>query len=392
MVSLKKFRDLLAFTAVLLCCAAGYSQERQLDATLEREVVTLGNSVYLNVVFYGTDNVEAPIISTVDGLNIKYINSFKDTYFEKGASGVKTTFSYLVMPLKPGNYKIGPFVLSSKSEKFAAAPVNLIVAEADDMTPARPQPPSGGASAPTNKNPSTDKVAPRAYRGDNAFLVLEGPAPEIFQNEILKVRMKIYVKEMGLKNISFPSFVQNNGFSIGEWNEPHQAQEVYNGQLYNTLEFFVDISGVKEGEYVLGPAVTACDAIMQKRVQRGGSSFGRSVFDDSFFSSTFGQVETYPIELESNVLKFKVLPFPQDGKPESFDGAVGSYRMDVSVTAKQIKLGEPINLNVAITGDGNFATVHEPAVEVSDDMKAYEPEITKKDRAKIYKQIILPKT
>lgn len=55
-----------------------------------------------------------------------------------------------------------------------------------------------------------------------------------------------------------------------------------------------------------------------------------------------------------------VLPLPTEGRPERFYGAVGTFRIETSARPTQVRLGDPIELTITISGDGALETLPPP--------------------------------
>jgi hypothetical protein len=100
-----------------------------------------------------------------------------------------------------------------------------------------------------------------------------------------------------------------------------------------------------------------------------------SFFKDPFFRDPFGRTAKYI--LRSNPVTVTIDPLPE-GAPEDFKGAVGKYRMDVSVDKSQVKSGEPVSLKVSISGDGNIKLLEAPEIELPPGIESYPPKVTDK--------------
>lgn len=381
----------ILLTAILVfLCRTGFSQANRLEADLERDRVSIGNPVYLNITFYGSQNIKRMEVPEVDGLRINYVGPSTHVSIVNGKVSQSITHAYLMIPSKEGEFKLGPFSAEYEGKTYYSAPVTLSVTSG----PSAGMPAGAGPVSPSYRQSSyqgSPSPAPDFSR-DRIFLIMEVPKNTIYVNEIVPLTIKLYVTNMGLKDIVFPSFA-HEGFSTDQWKEPEKKQESYNGRMYNVLVFRKNLSGIKEGTYVLGPASISCKAMVQKQSgRRRTTMFGRSVFDDDFFSDMFGGYEIYPLELESEPLKMDILPFPEENKPRNFEGAVGDYNMDVVVTPEKVKVGDPITLKTVISGLGNMDTVTAPKIAVTEDFKTYEPQVSRKDNKKIYEQIFIPKT
>lgn len=55
-----------------------------------------------------------------------------------------------------------------------------------------------------------------------------------------------------------------------------------------------------------------------------------------------------------------VRPLPSEGRPASFTGAVGVFRIDVSARPTRVRVGDPIELSIALTGTGALDALPPP--------------------------------
>lgn len=98
------------------------------------------------------------------------------------------------------------------------------------------------------------------------------------------------------------------------------------------------------GEYSFGPG------IIEGRAYKRGA-LGQKIQDQSI-----KQAETPAVTL-------KVIPFPEEGKPASFKGAVGNYDFNVSLSSPtQVNVGDKITLLVKVTGTGAIDSVPIPDI------------------------------
>jgi hypothetical protein len=371
----------VVFLMISLFVAASAWPQPKFEATLERENVSVGNPVYLYLTFYGAQDVDRPQIYEIDGLKVQYVGPSTRTQIVNGRVSQSITFTYLLIPLKEGEFELGPFTTAYGGQPYRTETITL---EASTT----PGPVQAVTPAPYSGSATVQAQAPDM--GDRIFLTMEIPEKTVYVNESAPLIIKVYVNDMGLRDIEYPR-VSYEGFSTGEHRQPERRTEVVRGMRYEVLVFTQDLFAIKEGDYALGPAKLSCKMVVRKETPRRSSFFGRSIFDDDFFSSKFGY-DTYPIELESNVIPVKILPFPREKKPADFQGAVGDFTMEAHIEPFETKVGDPVVLRMAISGMGNLDTVTAPRVTPGDDFKTYEPQVTKKGGKKIYEQILIPKS
>ncbi|MFA6636386.1 MAG: BatD family protein [Candidatus Omnitrophota bacterium] len=386
---MKTIKTILAVIWFAAAFAGVLQAQNKFEASLEMERVYPGNPVYLYLSFTGSSNIRQPEVAPVDGLNIRHVGSSTQMTVVNNAMSQSITYSYLVVPLRVGQYEIGPFFAVFAGQTYRAEPVTLVV---EDVSGSASQP-GPGPSAQSQQAPGvrsgTIDGDTAFYQGNDVFLRMEIDKTRLYVNEVVPVTIKLYVDNVGLKDIEYPVYA-HDGFSSGEFIKPERKRESYRGKIYEILEFRQDLSAFKEGDYLIGPAVLRCKMMSRKqRTSRRSSIFGVSIFMDDPFTTGY---ETYPIELASNEISMSVLPFPESGKPDSFKGAVGVFSFDVDISSSDVKVGDPITVTMTVSGTGNLDTVTAPAIPEDDDFRVYEPVVSKKGNRKAYEQILIPRT
>jgi hypothetical protein len=68
----------------------------------------------------------------------------------------------------------------------------------------------------------------------------------------------------------------------------------------------------------------------------------------------------------------QVKPFPEQGRPKSFQGAVGNFRISAVLDKQAVKQNEPVTLKLVIEGEGNIETLNKPALPDVPEFKIYD--------------------
>lgn len=89
----------------------------------------------------------------------------------------------------------------------------------------------------------------------------------------------------------------------------------------------------------------------------------------------FGRRMTQTVDQTStdNFPGITVKPLPEKGKPSNFDGAVGDYSMDVSLSREELTANESVTLTIKISGTGNIKLVDIEKPEIPSAFEAYDP-------------------
>lgn len=80
-------------------------------------------------------------------------------------------------------------------------------------------------------------------------------------------------------------------------------------------------------------------------------------------------------EYTSNAVRLEVLPLPEP-TPQNFSGAVGQFRLETVLMPPESVLGEPLTLQLTVTGEGNLEQVPAPPLNLPDQWRVFENEAT----------------
>jgi len=94
---------------------------------------------------------------------------------------------------------------------------------------------------------------------------------------------------------------------------------------------------------------------------------------DPFMQNFFGATVTKDITATSAPSDLTVLELPVEGRPPSFSGAVGSFKIAGDISSNTAAAGDPLTLRMHVTGTGNFDRVDSAMLEHLDRWKTYPP-------------------
>lgn len=111
---------------------------------------------------------------------------------------------------------------------------------------------------------------------------------------------------------------------------------------------------------------------VEYKLQRSFSSqrIGEYVFSPSRMKGVFGtelvdgNVKAQQIFAVSNSLTVKVKNVPSQGRPDSYVGAIGAFRVNADLLPATASVGEPMTLTLSIFGEGTVADIRAPDINV----------------------------
>ena len=356
-------RKLFAAVALLFAAAAAYAQTEIQVQT--HNVVAVDEQFNVTFVIEGENNpsgftwTPGEDFSVLWGpqqgrsTSVRMING-------KTTKSVQTTYTYVLKPVKAGNFTIPSAVAKVKGTEIQSKPVSVEVVASG----------SGGRSQSSSQG-QQGQQAQRQSNGqvsdEDIFLNLSLSRTNVVVGEPIVAVIKLYqrVNIAGFESASFPTF---NGFWSQETEAPSNIEftrETYDGQIYNSalLRKFVLIPQ-QQGSITIDPAELVC--LVQMRVSSPGTSIFDGFFDD---------YRTVRKKVSSKPVKVNVSPLPS-GAPASFGGGVGEFDMSVRLSKDVLKTHEAASLVVTISGKGNVSLLEAPKVSFPPDMEVYDTKIS----------------
>ena len=334
MINSGKILQLCAISALVLVTARLTATAASLTASLDRNVVTLGESVTLTLTVQNANIRNAPNLPPIANVTVAGVGSGQSSGFTIGANGQtlqtesKISFNYTLLASQVGEVTIPPVRLQVDGQELTTQLLKFRVQAAP------PTPPEAA-----NKT---------------AFLKLVVPKTELFVGEAQPVDVNLYVMELGEGHL--PQ-IQSPGVTVGKVVQQAQTRTRVGNQVFNLLSFKTFIAAVRPGAFPLGPA-TMQVVIPKPNARR----------------DIFGRIADWQnVTLSSEAQNLNVLPLPTTNVPPTFNGAVGSFSMIASAGPTNVALGDPITVRVAISGQGLLDSVILPNQPAWADFKVYPP-------------------
>jgi len=192
-----------------------------------------------------------------------------------------------------------------------------------------------------------------------------------WQGERVTLTYKLYTR-VGVSQFNIdklPSFQGLWSEDVTQSGQVQVTEEVIDGQRYNvaTLKQFL-IFPQRSGEIRIDP-LEVQTWIRLATTRRTGSFF------DEFFGG-FGGFETIERKVRSNAVVMNVKTLPTQNRPGSFNGSVGNFELNASISSTNIKANEPVSLTLRVSGTGNLRMVEKPEVTFPINLESFEPKVT----------------
>jgi hypothetical protein len=339
------------------------------EIIVDSNTLAVGESLQLQVKISGSASASPPQFKAGDGLQIVYRGPSTSVQIINGRMSATTTFIYSILGAKAGTYHLGPITVNAGGKQLKTNSVRLTV------TPAAPAQP-GQTEEETGPDDSLSGQLKKRL-----FLTLDLPRRDYFPGETVKTAIRLYVGGIKVQDVNYPT-IKAADFCQVEIGKPVELSRNINGIPFKILEFPTTIGFAKTGEFTLGPATLHCNALVKRRSA------------DSFFGDLFDDYEQYPQILSSQKLAVTVRPLPP--RPDSFSGGIGQFDLKVKASPETVLAGDPITVQLTVTGPGNLAAIAPPALQNRTGLKIYaaqrktsKKEVDSGNKA-VFEQIIFP--
>jgi hypothetical protein len=189
-----------------------------------------------------------------------------------------------------------------------------------------------------------------------------------WQGERITLTYKLYTR-VGVSQFNIeklPSFQGIWSEDVTQSGQVQVTEEIIDGQRYNvaTLKQFL-IFPQQSGEIRIDPLE------IQTFIRLATTRRTGNLFDDFF-----GGFETIERKVRSNAVVMNVKALPNQNRPGTFNGSVGNFDLNSSISAADIKANEPVTLTLQISGAGNLRMVEKPEISFPLNLESFEPKVT----------------
>jgi len=324
----------------------------------------VGEPVQLMVTVRGARGADVPQTLSVKGLQISLTG--RSTQFEMHNFKMSSTltYTYLVVPQFEGEFTIPSFDVQIEGKTFRTQAMKLSVRGGARVPQQMPGFPQNTAPAPV---PSGQPPA-SAETGEPFFAELILSKKKVYVGEVVPVELRFYFNSrIGGQVGERPNF-GGEGFTVQKFSNAVKREQVVNGASYVVFSFQSAITAVKAGTLEIP------EATLEARLQLPGKS--PQGLGDFFSNLPIPQgmfTDNRDVTLKTKPMQIEILPLPKDGRPEDFSGAVGKFTMEASVSPKKVSAGEPVNLKVLVSGQGNFEGMGAPLLTGDEGWRSYPP-------------------
>ncbi|MDB6058921.1 MAG: hypothetical protein JWO95_2765 [Verrucomicrobiales bacterium] len=325
------------------------------SASLDRETISLGETVTLSLTFEGGSPRNQPTAPPIPDVEYGSTGTSQNITIVNGVPQMTATYTFEIKPQKVGDLTIPAIQSDIDGRPVASQPLKLKVEKV------------GSIVKPAGSEP--------------AFVRLVVPKKEFYVGEVVPVELQCYVQSA--RDVQKP-VLSSEGFMVGDVPDYHQQppRVTIGANIYHLLTFRVPVRATRTGPLTLGPASWTMNLLT------GNPDF-------------FGFAQAHQATVQSDSANVNVLPVPTKDAPASYNGAVGNFTLSqYQAGPTNVAVGDPITLKIRIAGQGSWDTVTIPAAATTPDwreFKLYPPTAKVEthdqmqiDGSKYFEQVITP--
>lgn len=307
----------------------------RLIARINRDKIGISEALQYTLSVQGASGrIELPTAPPFEGFDVMSTQRQQSTQIINGHFSSSLDIIYQLLPKKTGKFEIPPGSFKFNGKEYKSNSVTVEVLQGEK----KPQQQAAQKMTPTLNPQDRDQGI-----SENLFFKASVNKANVVVNEPILLTYGFY-RRLDVYNgsISFPTY---SGFWVEELDaEPELRETVVDGKTYL----------VQEWKKVLFPATTGTFEIGEAKLQ-----LQRTPFDS-------------PYQIKTNVLKINVSPFPDEGKPAGFSGAVGRFNIESEIDKKETDVNEPVTMKIKISGSGNVNSFDDISMTFPPDIDVYE--------------------
>lgn len=373
---------LIALLLNLVLVSPTPAEDLRVEASVDTKNVSVGDNLTLTITVYGDGKINQPDLSNLDGFAVVSSYSSQNISIVNAKMSKSVSLQYVLTAIREGELTLGPFTVRSGKDFYQTEPIPVRVSAASGQ--------QGGQAQQPGVTRQQGRV-PQTQRGGEAA----GEAVKVLASTD---KRRAYVGEQITYTLTFAyrADVENAVFDdpdhTGFWSEPigqtgTPTVKVIDGIQYYTITRTTAFFPISSGRFTIGEAGV-------RYIASDFGGFSRdpfSIFRGDPFRRREGAAAADPIEIE-------VLPLPDEGRPADFSGAVGSFRLSVVPSPRDVRLGESVTLSIRVEGRGNIKSIGDIPLPRLDGFRVFAPKARDSVRveqgkiggAKIFDLVLVP--
>lgn len=365
---MKRIKFFLIMGSIVFTLCSSVHAEDRATLRLDRDSVSPGKQVVLTLIIPGKSAAANPALPFMNGLNIRHQRNEAGRVVLDGREADAVFCVYKVAATREGEYAIGPLTFELDGRRYITNGVLLKVSK--EFANVIPRGPS---------SPDT-----RADLSKHITLSVDLPKNKILVNQPVPITIKLKSDWFDLEDITMP-IVKTKEVIIKKFEKGATNIVVENNTRYALLEYNSSLVVPFPGVFTIEPFKCSFNIARRRALPSGGMP---ELLNDNevFYDALIGDNDKLPYELSTEAAEIEAVGLPKEGRPDTFRGAVGKFDFDMKISSTQLKEGDVVKLELAVTGKGNFNTVTTIDIPKMDGFRYFEPRITRSDSKFVMEQ------
>ncbi|PIQ98829.1 MAG: hypothetical protein COV66_13070 [Nitrospinae bacterium CG11_big_fil_rev_8_21_14_0_20_45_15] len=331
----------LIIFAVLFFCSIPrlYAEEITLSAEVDKNRLTLEDSIYLKITAHGAQNTPQPQLPPLPDFRVRTGGTSSSTQIINGSISTRSTHSFILTPTKAGTFTLGPATMKVDGKLYKTKPIQI------NVTPATAE---SKAEAPAYVEAHVSKTNP--YIGEQVLYIFK------------------FFRKTGVQNLNLDTPYDQLKFRKETLGKTQNYDQNIDGVVWKVLELPIAYIPMQEGAAEIPPAILEMDLLYRSNRAPSRRSPMDDIFDNPFFQS---RAQIQHKVLQTRAFNLNVRPLPKTGKPENFSGLVGNIQLSAELGKAELEVGDTTTLTLAITGTGNIDQANLELKDISENFKIY---------------------
>ena len=359
-------RIIALLTIILSVTVIGYASNVSFSVK-NPGTVTVGEKFYVTFVIKNAEvsnqTVKAPQIngsSLIFGPSTSRMQSYQ---IINGVSESSSTieFNFIFKADKEGKQTIPAQTITVGGQKFTSSAVTFNVIGQTAAQKAAAAAATPGSSRPVSIDDVSTQGSDRAINSNDVFIRISTSRSSAYEQEAIECTIKLYTKYniTEFMTLTQPTF---DGFLVEDL--PLQAdlnqRETINGETYaSAVVKKCILFPQKAGKLTINSGTYNLKVVQYDNVNVG------------FY--TVQQPRERTIKVNSNSASVQVHALPS-GAPDGFNGAVGQFAANSSMSTSSFRTNEPATLTYTVTGVGNIRYIKDPDIDFPTEFEQYTPQ------------------
>lgn len=339
-------------TCFLLMLEDIYGQKLRVESSFQPPTITIANNSVYKIVIYGSQENPQGSLPQIPGLSISNSpQTFRSASFINGVPSVRLEMSFQVKPKKLGTLTIPQWAIKVGSNNLQVPACSIQVVAANQQDKIRQE----------IEGKQTQDLR------QASFIEFFKPREFLFEGETVSGLLNLFIWDrLPVSRIERPPQKDGDAFSLTELRQPQEKRN--QTKFDKTYTVFSWPTGLTAA--IAGQQTIQFNTSIRVRVKsRGNSPFASPFFNDPFFG--FGREES--LTVKSDLINIEVKALPMVSRPDSFQGAIGTFSCRSIPNSDRVSLGDPVRLIFEIEGTGNFSAMPAPILNSDSNFKIGPP-------------------